>query len=474
MTEPWTLRIPIGMMRQLREHLFPGDQDEHGAVIGAAVVSTSRGNRLLARRLFLARDGVDYVEGQRGYRMLTAAFVRTCALACADEGLAYLAVHCHGGDDRVGFSEDDMASHKRGYPALLDILDGPPVGGLVFARQAVAGDVWLPGRNRVVLRQADIPARVPERLFPHPAPRPPRADEHYDRQARLFGDRGQALLAQQKVGIIGAGGGGSLINEYLARLGVGQLVVIDPQRVEPSNLPRIVGARRRDTRPWLTHARMPSALRRLGENRRTTKVEVARRVAHQANPDIQFEGVLGDLTQDAIAKNLIDCDFIFLAADTMQARLITNALVHQYLIPAIQIGAKVQVNSVAGEVQDVFSVVRHLVPGESCLWCNELINPTKLAEEATAPEQLRRQRYLDEVAAPSVITLNAVSASHALNDYLFAVTGLANDMPLRWRKFHPRTDAAVVESVRRDRDCPECDGRLGAGSGMRLPTSNAS
>src|SRR5215217_3063956 len=99
MSTRWTLRMPAELAGQLDAHLFPGDGDEHGAVIGAAVVSTDRGHRLLARRLFLAEDGVDYVPGERGYRMLTAAFVRDSALDCAEEGLAYLAIHCHGGRD---------------------------------------------------------------------------------------------------------------------------------------------------------------------------------------------------------------------------------------------------------------------------------------------------------------------------------------------------------------------------------------
>ena len=49
----------------------------------------------------------------------------------------------------------------------------------------------------------------------------PGSDPTYDRQSRLFGDRGQAVLAAQKIGVIGAGGAGSLLVEYLARLGVG-------------------------------------------------------------------------------------------------------------------------------------------------------------------------------------------------------------------------------------------------------------
>ena len=69
------------------------------------------------------------MPGDRSYRMLTAAFVRRCALACAAEGLAYLAVHNHPGTDDVAFSSIEVASHRRGYPAVLDILGGPPPAG---------------------------------------------------------------------------------------------------------------------------------------------------------------------------------------------------------------------------------------------------------------------------------------------------------------------------------------------------------
>jgi hypothetical protein len=41
------------------------------------------------------------------------------------------------------------------------------------------------------------------------------------------------------------------------------------------------------------------------------------------------------------AKKLLDRDYLFLAAGTMRARLLIDAIVHQYLIPAVQIGSKV-------------------------------------------------------------------------------------------------------------------------------------
>ena len=52
-------------------------------------------------------------------------------------------------------------------------------------------------------------------LYPALLERPAGTDPLYDRQARVFGDRGQAVLRSQKVGVIGAGGIGSLVIEYL-------------------------------------------------------------------------------------------------------------------------------------------------------------------------------------------------------------------------------------------------------------------
>lgn len=473
MSANWTLRVPPDLMEELDAHLFPGDSDEHGAVIAASVVSTARGHRLLARRLFLAEDGVDYVPGQRGYRMLTASFVRDCALDCAAEGLAYLAVHCHGGSDRVGFSPDDLASHDRGYPALLDILDGQPVGGLVFARRAVAGAIWLPNGSRTELQYLEVPGRPIRRLFAAPPARPATADERYDRQARLFGDRGQALLSAQKVGVIGAGGAGSLIVEYLSRLGVDHIVTVDPERIEPSNTSRVVGSTRRDLRPLLTHQSAPGWIRAVGERWRASKVAIARRVARQAQPMINIESIFGDITDSAVAERLVDCDYLFLAADTMQARLVFNAIVHQYLIPGVQVGAKAQVDEATGELLDLFSVIRPVIPGHGCLWCNGLVSPAKLQEEATTAEQLARQRYVDEAGlhAPSVITMNAVAASHATNDYLMSVTSLLEASELRWLKHYPLPSHTATEIPRRDDDCMECglNGRLAVGRLKELP-----
>ena len=293
----------------------------------------------------------------------------------------------------------------------------------------------------------------------------------------MFGDAGQAILGGARVAIIGLGGVGSLVAEYLARLGVGAFVLVDPDRLDPSNIPRVVGSGRSDVWWGLSGSAAPAWLRRLSLARATRKVDIARRVIRQANPAAQVEAVPLNILDPAAAAAVMVCDYLFLAADEMRARLLVNAIVHQYLLPGVQIGSKISVDE-AGALTNIFSVVRPLRPGMNCLWCNQLINPGKLADEAKTGKERRGQRYVDdeEVVAPSVITLNAVGAAHACDDFMHFMTGMAYaGLSLDYAHYDSRMRAMSLSAPRTDADCPECgcgpNSRLGHGTtGPDLPT----
>ena len=178
--------------------------------------------------------------------MLRAEFIQSRILRARDRRLAYLAIHNHGGTDSVAFSRDDMASHERGYPALLDIARGMPVGALVFARSAVAGDLWFPGCDRAPAEPRDGRLAIDDKLlFPMPE-RKAAAVGMYDRQSRLFGDAvrnccdGRAWESSDWAAPV------PFWLNCWRRLGVGEFVLADPDRAEVTNLPRLVAARRRD------------------------------------------------------------------------------------------------------------------------------------------------------------------------------------------------------------------------------------
>jgi tRNA A37 threonylcarbamoyladenosine dehydratase len=429
MKRKFQFRMADVMYSELRGHLFPGDHDEHGAVIAVGVCKTGGLTRLLARKLFLARDGVDYVPGQHGYRALSARFVAEVADYCAEHGLGYFAVHPHGSSDKVGFSGDDFRSHKRGYPALVQMMGGQPVGALVFGTNVVAGSIWM--RDGVHdLESFTVVGPTIITMAPEIARQRSSSSKRYDRQSRIFGDRGQDVLSRLKVAIIGLGGVGSLLNEWLSKLGVGKIVGIDYDKVEPSNLPRIPGATDWDAMTALVTSQLPW-IRDLGTHLAQYKVDVAKRVAHAANPKMRYTAIRGSIVDRKVAEMLRDVDFIFLAADSFQARLVFNSLVHQYLIPGIQFGAKVRTEPVTGAVTEIYSVTRPVLPhlGGGCLLCNGWIPGGRLAEEAVSEGERKAQKYVedDEVIAPSVITLNALAAAQGANDFLMMVYGLLSE-----------------------------------------------
>jgi hypothetical protein len=454
MTDKCRLRISREDYESVHKHLFPGDRDEHGAVLLAGMSSESGQVVLHVREVHIAREGIDYVEGKIGYRALTPTFIHKMITRARDQRLAYLAIHNHFSDEQVAFSDIDLESHERGYPALLQIAKGMPIGGGVFGKRSMEVDLWLPSKKRLSLDEAVVVGNTITRLTPFPRRPSFDSDGTHERQIRMFGKAGQAELSCCRVAIIGLGGIGSLVAEYLARLGVGSFVLVDDDRVEDSNLSRIVGASSDDAKNSVP------------------KVVVAERQIRQANPTARVQLITDDAAKDSVAKVLTTCDYLFLAADSMRARLVTNAIVHQYLIPAVQLGSKIRPDA-KGFLAEVMSANRPLRPGHGCLLCNQLIDPTQLAKEAKTDAERKAQAYGVEEPNPSVISLNAVSAAHAVNDFLLDYLALRPQTDqLYYEHYHFLKGTRSLVEPRRNKECSECSKaglRYGRGDLVGLP-----
>ncbi len=463
-----TVRCGTTLWAEVTSHIHQADGDEHGGALLCGVATGGRGTRLLANRFIPAIDGVDYVPGTLGHRALTASFIRRTTRIAAGRNLACLFLHGHGPGDSVAFSPVDLASHERGYPALLDITN-QIVGALVLASKAVAGDIWLPETGRAEVVTTTILGNNILTLTPSPRRTPTKRHED-DRQSRLFGDQGQAILRRSKVGVVGVGGAGMLAVEWLTRLGVGDLIVVDPDRVDLTNLTRLPGATRWDARAFLTAPSRPEWLQNFGRRIATPKVRVARRLARQAGQGTTVTAFATDVRAREAAMALTDCDYLVLAADTATARHLVNIISHQYLIPAIQVGVKIPVAD-DGTVGDLFTAVRPVRPDGGCLRCAGLIDPERLAVESLPGSQRQQAAYGTGQPAPSVITLNASAVSHALTQMVFGLSGLNQQSEVLHLRHHARRSAQIAGEVRRDWDCPVCGtgGVVGLGDLRPLP-----
>jgi hypothetical protein len=156
----------------------------------------------------------------------------------------------------------------------------------------------------------------------------------------------------------------------------------------------------------------------------------------------------------------------------MRARLVFNALVHQYLIPGVQLGSKIR-SDPQGLLLEVMSAIRPVRPGYGCLWCNHFIDTNALAIEAKTDQERRAQAYGVEEANPSVISLNAISAAHAVNDFLLDYLSLRKEPDLlQYDHFYLLQNRCSLVQPRKDSDCPECSHigkRYACGDAVALP-----
>lgn len=143
------------------------------------------------------------------------------------------------------------------------------------------------------------------------------ATERYTRQLRLpqIGESGQAKLAAAKVVLLGVGGLGAPAALYLAAAGVGQLTLIDDDRVERSNL----------------HRQVIHADARVG----MAKTESARIALQALNPRVTVEMHNERLLASNVERLLTGHDLIIDGADNFPARYLLAVASQQLRIPMV-------------------------------------------------------------------------------------------------------------------------------------------
>jgi molybdopterin/thiamine biosynthesis adenylyltransferase/rhodanese-related sulfurtransferase len=139
--------------------------------------------------------------------------------------------------------------------------------------------------------------------------RPPLQPEQFDRYRRHLsltgvGVEGQTLLLQSRVLLIGAGGLGCPLAQYLAAAGVGTIGIIDFDRVDASNLQRQVLYTTAD----------------VGK----LKVEVARERIEAMNPDVEVHTHAVALTSENAMELFADYDVIVDGTDNFPTRYLSN------------------------------------------------------------------------------------------------------------------------------------------------------
>ena len=203
-----------------------------------------------------------------------------------------------------------------------------------------------------------------------------------DRQSFLGLDS-DAMLDDLVVGIVGLGGGGSHVAQQLAHVGVGNFVLVDPDKIEDTNLNRLVGGTWADVEC------------------ETSKVDIARRLILGVRPSARVRAIQAEW--QTIGDALKRCDVIVGGLDSVRAKDELEAFCRRFLISYIDMGMDVHGDAgrhlIAGQV--VLSS-----PGTPCLRCLNIVTEAALAQEAN--------RYGAAGSKPQVVWPNGVLASTAV------------------------------------------------------------
>lgn len=247
------------------------------------------------------------------------------------------------------------------------------------------------------------------------------SDEQLERYARHIvlkevGGAGQLKLLAARVAVIGAGGIGAPVLQYLAAAGVGRVTVIDDDKVSLSNLQRQVIYGTAD----------------VGQ----VKVDAAARAVARLTPDTLVMPVEARITADNAPALLAGHDLVVDGCDNFATRLAVADAALQLNIPLV--------SAAVGQFEGQLATFRGWQADKPCYRCFVGGDPAR--EEASCAEQ-------------GVIgALTGVIGSWAALEAIRAITGFGEDVAGRLVLFDALSLRVRTLALPKDPACPACGG----------------
>lgn len=360
-------------------------------------------------------------------------------------------------------------SHPTGVPAFSEVDDSNEITLLKAitnrngAGTSLVALLWEHERWKGRVRSSVAPQQAVDARHILVTDRPMRVhhsktnrviDDAYARNAAVFGPAFVETLSSLRVAVVGAGGTGSAAATLLARSGVGELILVDPDSLEESNLNRVRGATRANVRSGKAKV-LTQYIVSLGLNTRVSAIE-------------SYVDSAGGV--DAIAS----CDVVYGCTDDQIGREVLAVATSTYAQPYIDVGlgGQLGLNS-AGHpyLRYHHGRVSTILPelGE-CLFCQGVLSEQQirrnyaLRENPDLADAAARERYIEGGMehAPGVGPFTGTIADYGVAT-LYDLISPFRKFPgeLRWDAFSIDFVSMAFQSIaaRHDASCPYCGTR---------------
>lgn len=398
---PRTLSMTQPVHGRLRQHLFPGDGKEAAAVLVCA--------RVPGRRLrLLVRDVIPVPHEKCSRRepdSLTwpSEYIEKAIDLAEPDQLSIVLLHSHPGGTPE-FSIVDDRSDREIIPSIFQACGSVHGSAVMLPNGVVFARTYEPGMN---MTPVDLVSVVGTDLHfwwdtdrMSPAARP-----------MAFTSAMTEELARLTACVIGVSGTGSIVAEQLCRLGLGRVIVIDHDKVEPKNLNRILNTVKGDA------------------DRSLAKVAVFADRANQYRDANYVQPVDANLLTRKAVLAAAQADVLFCCVDTLRARSVADLLCKAFLLPLFDVGVAIPTRATAGgsrAIDEATGRIDYVHPAGSSLFDRGIYTSATLAAEALAEadpqahaDQVQRG-YIDGVPdqAPAVIALNMRAASACVMEFI--------------------------------------------------------
>lgn len=253
--------------------------------------------------------------------------IRAIELA-RQEGAGVACMHSHPGSGWQGMSGADVVAERDvlAYPAGATAL--PLIGLTVGADGYWSARFWEKDQGRMARHSCEkvrvVGSSSSRCYFDNKLAPPPGRRESLKRTIDSWGTTAQQDIARLRVGIVGLGSVGCIVAEAMARIGVANLTLIDPDKVERHNLDRLLYASERDIGSY--------------------KTDLANRElkSHSAAESMKITALPMSIHKQPAYKAGIDCDILFSCVDRPVARDVLNYIAYAHLIPVIDGGVAIE------------------------------------------------------------------------------------------------------------------------------------
>lgn len=218
-------------------------------------------------------------------------------------------------------------------------------------------------------------------------------------------------------------------------------MLVDDDRVEATNLNRLIGSVPRDV------------------EQNTLKTAVIERLIRAITPAAEILKISKNLRSTEAIDALTSCTTIFGCVDHDGPRLILMELAGAYEVVLIDCATEIILDATRTYLEDFGGRIVICRPGDFCLVCaNEIdLEIAKAELESEDVQVLRRAHGYglgDSIPAPAVVSLNGIVANLAVTEFLAMVTGIRD--PARKRVYRGMRGVILENKDTRRRDCYNC------------------